>query len=72
MKENKCPFCQTELTDKTNFCPICGEPITTMAKTLQVQKEKSAQIKLLSVLIDNTKDEKTLQMYEYLIKKLNS
>ena len=63
----KCPACNNEIKEDFNACPYCLEPLNDMAKKLLLEKEKSAQLKLLSALIEKTNDEKTLKMYKNLV-----
>ena len=57
----KCPACNNEIKDDFNVCPYCLEPLNDMAKKLFLEKEKSAQLKLLSALIEKANDEKAVE-----------
>lgn len=63
----KCPVCNNKVKDDFNVCPYCLEPLNDMAKKLFLDKEKNAQLKLLSALIEKTNDEKTLKMYKNIV-----
>ena len=66
----KCPACNNEIKDDFNVCPYCLEPLNDMAKKLFLEKEKSAQLKLLSALIEKANDEKTLKTYKNLVEMI--
>ena len=66
----KCPACNNEIQDDFNVCPQCLEPLNDMAKKLFLEKEKSAQLKLLSALIEKANDEKTLKTYKNLVEMI--
>lgn len=66
----KCPNCNNEIKDDFNVCPYCLEPLNDMAKKLFLEKEKSAQLKLLSALIEKANDEKTLKTYKNLVEMI--
>ena len=63
----KCPVCNKEIEQDFNVCPYCLEPLNNLAKDLFLQKEKSAQLKLLSALISQTNDERTLKLYRSVV-----
>ena len=66
----KCPARNNEIKDDFNVCPYCLEPLNDMAKKLFLEKEKSAQLKLLSALIEKANDEKTLKTYKNLVEMI--
>ncbi len=68
----KCPKCNEQLEDKFSFCPYCDEPLNDLAKKLQSEKEKTAQLSLLYALIKKTDDPKLLTKYKELIETVNA
>ena len=42
-----CPKCNQELNEEMNYCPICGEPITDLAKQRELLKIQNAYPKMI-------------------------
>lgn len=68
--KNLCPICFTEITEKTNFCASCGEPISTLAKELEKDKKTNTELAILMKVMDYIKDEKDLKFIKGLIDRL--
>lgn len=68
--ENLCPICFTEITEKTNFCPSCGEPISSLAKQLERDKQTNTELFTLMKVMDFMKDERDLKFIKGLIDRL--
>jgi|GEM_PF-6211669 len=65
-KQNKCPTCAKVLQNDFNFCPYCGEAISELAKETLREQTKVSQLKLINLLTDKVKDQKTLELLEKL------
>lgn len=57
-----CTKCSHGLDENFHFCPYCGEAISEMAKKLDEQKEINAQLVLISSLMSEISDLKTLNI----------
>lgn len=71
INDKMCPICFTTLDDKTNFCPACGEPISSLAKDLIREQKINTELSLLSKIVDLIKDERDLKMIKSLTDKLS-
>lgn len=71
LKDNMCPICFTSLDEKSNFCPACGEPLTSLAKDLVKEQKVNTELALLSKLVDMIKDERDLKLIKALTDKLS-
>ncbi len=67
----KCPFCNQNIENEYNFCPYCGEALNDMAKKVEQDKDKKAQLKLITALANNVKDEQTLKLLSKITEKLS-
>lgn len=67
-KQNKCPKCDKIVEKEYHFCPYCGEPLTELAQDVAREQTKVAQLKLINLLLDKVKDEKTINLLEKLVK----
>lgn len=38
-----CPFCETEITEDTQFCPICGEDVTDFVRKIRIERQNQAK-----------------------------
>lgn len=65
-----CIICNELVDENMNFCPKCANPLNLNAFNLQQEKFRASNLQLLTVIAQNTKDEKTLQTIQKLIKKL--
>jgi len=50
--ENLCPKCQTIVDEYFNYCPMCGEPLTTLAVQREDLKLSNAGYEKLIDLVD--------------------
>lgn len=67
LNNNFCPKCEIELTEDTNYCPICGEPITELAKQREALKIQNAGLLKLQELSKSTTDPAVLTAIKNLI-----
>lgn len=66
-----CSHCKKENLEKSNFCRFCGEPLNEIAKDLQRERITTAQLMLLSNLVNNLEDTKSVTLIKKLIEKLD-
>ena len=62
-----CPKCNQELNEEMNYCPICGEPITDLAKQRELLKIQNAGLLKLQELSKSTVDPSVLTAIKNLI-----
>ena len=54
--EKLCPKCNAQVSESYNYCPLCGEPLTPLAKQHEELKLASAGYDKLNELANYTKD----------------
>ena len=67
MNNNICPKCEIELSEESNYCPICGEPITKLAMQREALKMQNAGLLKLQELSKSTKDPAVLNAIKDLL-----
>jgi len=72
MTKFECNKCKTNVDEKTNFCPICGEGLTPMAKELRRLENENAQLILLGNLLTILKNKQDILIIKNLIAELKN
>lgn len=67
-----CKKCKCELKDGYNFCPKCGEPLTTIAESIKKEERRGAMLEIIGVLASNLKDPDSLNVVEELLQKVKN
>lgn len=57
----KCPTCNKAIPVNSNYCYLCGEPLSQSAKENEELKTQNAQLLVLNRLANMLTDEKDLQ-----------
>lgn len=65
-----CKTCNKNI-ENSNFCPNCGMPITEIAIKIEKAKQDSTKLKLIAEIVNNTKDERTLDFLKELTNKIS-
>ncbi len=65
----RCPKCGAELNVEANYCSICGEPISELAKQREELKVRNAGLMQLAELSKTTSDESVRNAIRKLINK---
>ena len=58
--EKLCPTCNAKVSEGYNYCPVCGEPLTPLAKQREELKLSNAGYEKLNELAAQSKDPKVL------------
>ena len=62
-----CPKCNESISSKYHYCPMCGEPLTTLAKQREALKLSTAGYEKLNELAESAEDAAVLQAIKNLI-----
>ncbi len=68
----KCTKCNSVVEENANFCPQCGEPLTTIAESIRKEQRRGAMLEIINVLLNNIKDAETLNVIEQLVNTIKS
>lgn len=67
---NYCMYCNAKMnSEKFNFCPNCGNPLTDNAIRLREQQDKKVKLEVLANLTEKIDDEKMLKILSDFIKE---
>jgi predicted amidophosphoribosyltransferase len=66
----KCEKCKAEVMEGANFCPTCGEALTSVAERIKKEDRRGALLEVVLALIDKIKDPNDLEVLNSLLKKL--
>ena len=67
--KNQCPICNAILDEEFNYCPMCGEPITPLAKEREQVKLSNAEYERLREIVDTTTDPVVLSAIKNLLER---
>ncbi len=66
----KCEKCKAEVSEKANFCPNCGEPLTELAKNMKKEDKRTAMLEVVVALSGKIKDPDSLSVLNAMLQKL--
>ena len=67
--ELKCPICQTDINEEYNYCPMCGEPLSALAKQREDLKRSRAGLEQLEKLADSSTDPAVVRAIQKMLTK---
>lgn len=70
-KTIECPSCKTLNYEDSNFCTMCGYPLTPEANLLFKQRKTTAKLELVHSLIDEVEDVDALKKLKEFAEKLS-
>lgn len=67
-----CPSCHKAIPSNSNYCYLCGQPISELAKQNEKIKSQNSQLQILNVLAKTIKDQRDLEMIKGMIFKIKN
>ena len=62
-----CIYCHNVIEEGVDFCPCCGEPLSSKAKEVTKLKLNSVRLETINKLLDLVDDEETLKKINKLV-----
>ena len=67
-----CPSCHKAILSNSNYCYLCGQPISELAKQNEKIKSQNSQLQILNVLAKTIKDQSDLELIKGMIFKIKN
>ena len=67
-----CQSCQKPIPENSNYCYLCGQPISELAKENEKIKVQNSQLQILNVLSKTIKDQSDLEMIKDMVYKIKN
>lgn len=67
-----CPSCNKAIPSNSNYCYLCGQPISELAKQNEKIKSQNSQLQILNVLSKTITDQNDLEMIKGMIFKIKN